>query len=89
MALGADRRSVLRLVIGEGVALAAVGASLGLLAALALARILVSLLYDVTPTDPKTYLGIVLLLGAAAALASWLPARRAARLDPVEALRKA
>jgi ABC-type antimicrobial peptide transport system permease subunit len=65
-----------------------VGAVLGLITALALARILGSLLYDVTPSDPKTYIAIVVLLGTAAALASWLPARRAARLDPVEALRK-
>ena len=58
------------------------------MSALALARILGSLLYDVTPSDPRTYIAIVLRLGTAAVLASWLPARRAARLDPVEALRK-
>ncbi|MFN8570986.1 MAG: ABC transporter permease [Gemmatimonadaceae bacterium] len=87
MALGADRRGVLRLVIGEGLWLAAIGTVVGLMAALALTRVLGSLLYDITPSDPITYVGIVALLGAVAMLASWIPARRASRVDPVEALR--
>ncbi|MEP7348163.1 MAG: FtsX-like permease family protein, partial [Gemmatimonadaceae bacterium] len=87
MALGADRRTVLRLVIGEGIGLAAVGAAVGLVAALGLSRVLWSLLYDVKPTDPVTYAVIGTLLGCAAMLASWIPARRASRVSPTEALR--
>jgi predicted permease len=87
MALGADRREVARFVIGEGVALVAAGAVIGLAAALMLTRILRSLLFDVTPSAPATYVAIVVVLGAAAAVASWVPARRAARVDPTEALR--
>jgi ABC-type lipoprotein release transport system permease subunit len=59
----------------------------GLLAALALGRTVAGLLYEVTPTDPLTYAGVVLVLATAALLSSWLPARRAARLDPMAALR--
>jgi predicted permease len=87
MALGADRQGVLRLVIGEGMWLAAIGTVIGLAAALALSRVLGSMLFDVKPSDPITYAGIVLLLAAAAMLASWLPARRASRVNPTEALR--
>jgi predicted permease len=86
MALGADRRSVLRLVLGEGLQLAVTGAVIGVAAALGASRALAALLYDVSPSDPLTYVVIVVLLVAAAALASWLPARRAARVQPRDAL---
>ena len=87
MALGASARGVLRLVIGEGAVLAALGAIIGTVAALGLTRVLRSLLYDVAPTDPVTYVTIVVLVAAAAFVASWFPARRAARVDPNIALR--
>ncbi len=87
MALGANAPGVLRLVIGEGAVLAALGAIIGTAAALGLTRVLRSLLYDVAPTDPVTYVTIVALVAAAAFVASWFPARRAARVDPNIALR--
>ena len=87
MALGADRKRVVRAVIGEGLGLAAAGGVIGAAAALALTRVLRSMLYDVRPADPVTYVAIVVLLGAAAAIASWIPARRAAQVQPTEALR--
>jgi putative ABC transport system permease protein len=87
MALGAQPRNVLSLVIGQGLKLALLGASLGLVLALALVRLIQSLLYGVKPTDPKTFAGASLLLVAVALLACWLPARRASRVDPMEALR--
>jgi predicted permease len=89
MALGATRRDVLRLVVGQGVALAAVGATLGIAGALAATRVLGALLYDVRPSDPATIVGVALLLGAAVVLASWIPARRAARVHPADTLRAA
>jgi putative ABC transport system permease protein len=87
LALGAQKRDVLALVIGQGMKLALLGVVLGLAAALALTRLLRSLLYGVTPTDAVTFAAVTLLLGAVALLACWLPARRAARLEPMEALR--
>ncbi len=87
MALGAQKRNVLSLVIGQGMRLALMGVSLGVAAALALTRGMTSLLYEVEPTDPLTFAGVSLLLVAIALFACWLPARRAARVDPVEALR--
>ncbi len=87
MALGADRSGVLRLVVGEGLWLTVIGTAFGLGAALLLTRVLRSLLFDIAPTDPLTYGGIVLLLSAVAVAASWIPARRASRVNPVEALR--
>jgi putative ABC transport system permease protein len=87
MALGADRREVVRMILGEGFVLAGAGAVIGLAAALALTRVLRSLLYDVAPSDPLTYGIIVAVLGAAAVVAAWIPARRAARVDPVVALK--
>jgi predicted permease len=87
MALGADRSRVRSLVVREGLGLAAAGAALGLIAAVALTRVLRSMLYDVKPGDPVTYLAVVVLLAMAAAVASWLPARRASRVEPTEALR--
>ncbi|MBI4658769.1 MAG: FtsX-like permease family protein [Verrucomicrobia bacterium] len=86
-ALGAQQRDVLRLIIGQGLRLAGIGLVAGLLGALALTRVMGSLLYGVEPTDPKTFLGVTLLLGFTALLACWLPARRAAKVDPMVALR--
>jgi putative ABC transport system permease protein len=87
MALGAQPRDVLSLVIGQGLKLVLLGAGLGLVLALALVGLIQSLLYGVKPTDPKTFAGASLLLVAVALLACWLPARRASRVDPMEALR--
>ena len=87
IALGADRSRVQRLVVGEGVALVGAGAAIGVAGALVCTRLLQSLLFDLSPSDPATYVGIVALLGVAAAAASWIPARRASRVDPVVALR--
>jgi ABC-type antimicrobial peptide transport system permease subunit len=87
MALGAQGRDVLRLVIRHGLSLVIVGVALGLLGALALTRVLGSLLYGVTATDPLTFAAIALLLTAVSWLACYLPARRATRVDPLTALR--
>jgi len=87
IALGAGRGQVLRMVIGEGISLAAIGLLLGVFSALALTRVLTSLLYDVAPSDPVTYAGLVVLLAGTALVAAWIPARRAARVDPVVALK--
>jgi predicted permease len=87
VALGADARSVLRTVLGRGMRLASAGALAGLLAAAVLTRTLSSLLYGVSAVDPLAYLAAVLVLLAVAALANFIPARRAARVDPMVALR--
>jgi predicted permease len=87
MALGAERASVQRLVIGDGLALVAVGVVIGLAGAFAGARVLRAFLFDLTPSDPVTYAAIVVVLGVTAVLASWVPALRASRVDPVIALR--
>jgi putative ABC transport system permease protein len=87
VALGATRQDVVRLVVGQGVGIAAVGAMLGLAGALAATRVLRSLLYGVAPSDPVTFAGIVVILVSAVLAASWLPARRAMRVQPAEALR--
>ena len=87
MALGAQQRDVLNLVVGHGVKLAVLGLAIGLAGALALTRLMASLLYDVAPSDPITYTGVAVLLGMVALLACYLPARRAMRVDPMVALR--
>jgi putative ABC transport system permease protein len=87
MALGANTGDVLRLVIGEGMKLALIGASLGLGGALALTRLLKTLLFDVSTTDPLTYIVIAAVLMMVALLACWIPARRAAGMDPLVSLR--
>lgn len=87
IALGADGRRVQRLVVSEGIALVSIGAVLGIGGALVCTRVLQTLLYDLTPTDPATYTGTVALLAVTAMVASWIPARRAAHVDPVVALR--
>ncbi len=87
MALGAQGRDVLRMIVGQGMGLVAVGLVIGLGGAWALTRLMKSLLFGITATDPLTYAGIALLLAAVAFLASYLPARRATKVDPMEALR--
>jgi len=87
MALGADAAEVRRIVLGRGLRLAGLGLVLGLLGALALGRVVQSLLYATSPADAVTLLSVALLLLAVAGLASYLPARRATRVDPVVALR--
>jgi putative ABC transport system permease protein len=87
VAFGAENRDVLRLVVKQGLALAAVGVGVGLAASFGLSRTIRSFLVGVSPTDPVTYVGIPVLLLAVAAVASWVPARRAAAVHPVEALR--
>jgi ABC-type antimicrobial peptide transport system permease subunit len=87
-ALGALPRDILRLVIGQGLGLALGGVGIGIAGALALTRVMKSLLFHVSATDPATYAGIALLFVAVAAGASWIPARRATRVDPMAALRE-
>jgi putative ABC transport system permease protein len=87
LALGAERRDILRLIVGNGIRLAAIGLCIGVALALAMSRTLATLLYETTGTDPLTFAGVVLALGAVALLASYLPARRASHIAPVEALR--
>jgi putative ABC transport system permease protein len=87
LAIGADPRALVRLVLGEGAVLAALGVVLGIAGALAATRSLASLLYDVSPTDPVVLLALPLLLAGVALAACYLPARRAARSDPLKVLR--
>jgi putative ABC transport system permease protein len=89
LALGARMRDVLVLVLRQGMRLALLGVVIGLLSALALARLVMvrSLLFEVNPTDPATFAAIAVLLTAVMLLACWIPARRAAKVDPMVALR--
>ncbi len=87
MALGASPRDVLRLVTGHGIRLAVAGIALGAVAAWGLTRVLASVLFGVTPTDPLTFGTIAVLLAAVASLASYIPARRATKADPMLVLR--
>ena len=87
MALGARLADILALVVGQGAMLVGIGATAGILGALALSRVLKGLLFGITESDPVTYLGVVAALLAVALCAMLLPARRAAGVDPVVALR--
>jgi putative ABC transport system permease protein len=87
MALGAQPSHVFKLVIGQGMILAAIGMAAGLAGALLLTRVLASLLFGVSPHDPITFGGVTVLLGLVALLACYVPARRATRIDPLVALR--
>jgi len=87
VALGAQRSSVLRLVIRQGMSLALIGVVIGLIAAWALMRLMTSLLYGIESRDPLTFASITILLLAVALVACWLPAHRATKVDPLKALR--
>jgi putative ABC transport system permease protein len=88
MALGARAGQVVRLVLSEGLSLAGLGLLAGVAGAFAATRLLAAFLFGVSPTDPATFAAAGLLLFGVAALACWLPARRAARVDPLDALRQ-
>jgi predicted permease len=87
MALGAQRRDISRMVLREGLAVTLTGVAIGLAFALAVTRLMIALLYGVTPTDPATFVAVPVLLAAVSLFASWMPARRAAAVDPQEAIR--
>src|SRR5262245_39520372 len=87
MALGASRTDVLRLVVRQGVVLAAIGEAFGLVGAFGITRVIRTTLYNVTPTDPVSFGGVVIFLTLIAIVASYVPARRATAVDPIIALR--
>jgi putative ABC transport system permease protein len=87
MALGAPRRDVFRLVVGQGLKLAGIGITIGVVAAFGLARLMSSLLYGISVTDFETFAGVSILLAFVAFVACYIPARRAMRVDPIIALR--
>jgi ABC-type antimicrobial peptide transport system permease subunit len=88
MAFGAQSASIFRLVIGQGLRMSAIGIGIGLVIAMATTRVMSSMLVDVRPTDPITFVVMVLVFLVVAAAACWLPARRAAGMDPNVALRQ-
>jgi ABC-type antimicrobial peptide transport system permease subunit len=87
IALGANRGDILRLVVRQGVELAAIGLTIGLAGSFLAARILEDVLYDVKPTDPMTYGAVAGFLGLATLAASYVPARRATKIDPMTVLK--
>jgi len=88
IALGAKRRSVLTMIVGQGMLLVAIGLAIGLAAAFALTRMMTALLFQVGPTDPATFVGVSIVLALAALTACYVPARRALHIDPLVALRR-
>jgi len=87
LALGAERRSILQLVLRQGLGLALAGAAVGLVGALVVSHLMTGLLYGVKPTDPLSFAGVAFLLIIVALFACYIPARRAIRVDPLVALR--
>ena len=87
MALGANRTDVLGMVVRQGMTMTLIGLALGLVGVLALSRVMVGLLYGVSPTDPLTFTGVSIVLLIVALVACLVPARRATRVDPIVALR--
>lgn len=87
MALGAERRNVLTLIVGQGLRLAGIGVVLGLIGSWGVTGFVASVLYNVTPTDPVSFVGVAAFLTFVAAVASYLPARKAMAVDPIVALR--
>jgi len=87
MALGARPRDVARPILREALTLAAIGVAIGLPVALALVRLIRAAFYGIEPHDPLTMIGTVVIMFTVAALAAWVPAHRAAKIDPMEALR--
>jgi putative ABC transport system permease protein len=87
MALGAERRDVLRLILGHGMKLAAIGIALGIVGAAGATQFVKTALYNVTPTDPLSFTGVAVFLTLVALVASYVPARRAMAVDPIVALR--
>jgi len=87
MALGAERKDIVRMVVGQGLKLAVVGTAAGLVASFFAMRLMSTMLYGVKPTDPIAFAGSALLVVLVALLAAWIPARRAAAVDPMQALR--
>ena len=87
MALGAQRRDLLRLVVGQGILLVQVGAAIGIAAAIGVTRFMSTILYGIHADDPLTFAGVAILLMLVALAACYIPARRATRIDPLVALR--
>jgi putative ABC transport system permease protein len=87
VALGAQKADVLKLIVGHGALLGGIGIAIGLVGALSVTRLLRTLLFGVSPFDPASFIGVSVMLTSIALVASYIPARRAARVDPVEALR--
>jgi putative ABC transport system permease protein len=87
MALGAQKFDVLRMVLKDGARMTLAGIALGLVGALGLTRLMGSMLYGIKPTDPLTFISLAAVLAAIAMLACYVPARRAMKVDPMEALR--
>src|SRR5204863_4833867 len=88
IALGAEKREVLKLVLGQGMKLALTGVTIGLIASFVMTRLMGSLLFSVSATDPVTFIAIPLILTGVALAACFVPARRAAKVDPMVALRR-
>jgi putative ABC transport system permease protein len=89
IALGAKRKTILRMVLSQGLALALAGATVGLVGALVVSHLMAGLLYGISPSDPLTFIGLTVVLLVVALAACYFPARRAMRVDPIVALREA